>query len=254
MTAETGDLPRVPPALRAAAWALVVVAVLLPVVLLVVHQRVFAGALDERYFAQYEYDGSGNEKVTVSPDVDFWDRWSVLGYTAPADRALLAATAVCVVLAGLHLTTGARRPLSRACRWAGAGAAALSALAAAAFLVVDLVAVQMPEGAGAYFPSSSSFLDVAPLLSAMVTVIVFSAVAGAVLLGPALPRAAATAPAAREPAPEPAVEPAREPAPGPVREPAPVREPEPVPAPVAVAPSFPRPSAEDYERYRRPRS
>ena len=263
MTPETGDLPRVPPVLRAAAWALVAVAVLLPVVLLGVHQRVLAGALDVRYFASYEYDAQGNETRTVSPDVDFWDRWSVLSGAAPADRALLAAAAACVVLAGLHLTTGVRWPLPRACRWAGAGAAALSALSAAAVVVVDLVAVQLPEGEGAYFPSSSSFLDVAPVLAAMATALVFSAVAGVVLLGPALPPAAAAAedpgPAA-EPLAEPAAEPLSEPDVEPAAEP-PAAQPFPGPAAGSPAgtpagagevPPFPRPSAEDYAHYRRP--
>ena len=64
MAAETDDLPRVPPALRWASWALVVVAVLVPVVLLVVHQRVFAGALDQRYFPQYAYDGTTGGSIS----------------------------------------------------------------------------------------------------------------------------------------------------------------------------------------------
>lgn len=178
------------------------------------------------------------------PDVGFWDRWGVVTYTAPADRALLASAAVCVLLAGLHLAAGARWPLPRACRWTAAGAGALSALCAATVLVVQLVRVQLPDSEGQWFTADSTLLDLASPVSAMVTVVVFCVVAGAVLLGPALPRAEA-AEAAEEPG-EP------EGTPGVVTgvTPEPERAPEPEPAEVVL--SFPHPTAEQYAQYRRP--
>jgi hypothetical protein len=225
-----------------------VLALLLPLLLALVNQQVLSGARDENYFLDYEYDEFGNETRTVQTGIGFWDRWTVAGYSTPPDRLLLPAAAVGVTLAVLHLAVGGRWPLPRVARWTGAGACALSAGSAAVVLVLELVEVQLPPGDRQGWSSTSPLLDLAAPLSAMVTVVAFAAVAGVVLLGPPLPRTEPVQPVEpeSEPEPEPESEPA---APEDVLvEPVPDRG----PAPTEV--SFPRPSAEEYARYRRPAS
>jgi hypothetical protein len=247
---EIHDPPKTPLGLHVVAWALAVVAVLLPVLLLVVDQRVLSGARDRNYFLTYTSDGSGNESTSLQPDIGFWDRWSVLDYTAPPERLLLASVAVCVVVAALHLAGGRRWPLHRGCRWLAVGAGASSAVCAAVVLVLDVLRLQVPEEDRRWYSTTSTLLDIAWPLSALGTVVVFGVVVGVVLLGPPAPRveperAAADDPG--EPEPAPVVVGAEEV--GAADEGAP-EDREPVVA--ELPPAFPRPTAEEYAHYRRP--
>lgn len=247
---EIHDPPKTPLGLHVAAWALAVVAVVLPALLLVVDQRVLSGARDRNYFLSYTSDGSGNESTTLQPDIGFWDRWSVLDYTAPADRLLLASVAACIVLAALHLAGGRRWPLHRGCRWLAATAGASSALCAVVVLLVDLLRLQVPVDDRRWYSTTSTLLDIAWPVSALGTVVVFGAVVGVVLLGAPAPRVEpdhAVADDAGEPEPAPVVVDAEEV--GAADEGAP-EEREPVVA--EFPPAFPRPTAEEYAHYRRP--
>lgn len=245
MSQEIHNQPRAPRSVQVSAWALVVVALALPSVLVLLVRRVLGGALDELYFANYEYAEDGTETVTVDPGVDFWDRWGLLSWSVPADRALLPSAAVCIALAGLHLAAGARWPLPRAWNYAAVLACAATAFPAAALVGVQLAGARRPASERGWSMSPDAFLDLAPGVSSMALVVVFVVVAGVVLLGPAVPR------------PEPRAEPEDAPV-----EDAPVEArsvearsveaaPEP-PLPVEAPGELPRPTQEQYALYRRP--
>ncbi|MFD0481552.1 hypothetical protein ACFQ46_03015 [Kineococcus sp. GCM10028916] len=252
MSQEIHDAPRAPRSLHRVVWALTLVELALPVTALVVFRQVLTGALDAQYFSSSTSDENGNVTVIPTPGITFWDRWTLVSYVVPTDRVLLAATAVCVAVAGLHLAAGERWPLHRACRWVAAAGGALSSLVALAVLVVMIAASQRTPDDAAYFSTSTSLLEVVLPVSALVTVAVFGVVAVIVLVGDSLP-AATVGPAAAvdvDDAEAEADEPgelaaADEPAGIAV-----VDEPEPRPVEVPVA--FPRPSADEYARYRRP--
>jgi hypothetical protein len=222
----------------------------LPVVSVVVYQRVLAGGLDPQYFTSTSSDESGTVTSEMTPGITFWDRWTLASYVVPSERALVAATALWGAGAGLPLAAGGRWSLPRPSRWLAAAGGALSVLVALAVLAVTVAASQRTPEDNAYFSQSTSLLEVVQPVSAMVTVAVFGAVAVVVLLGSPLP----PAPAAPEAVVEDPVPPlARDVRTAPVEpvgptQPEPARVEEPVEVPVA----FPRPSEADYARYRRP--
>lgn len=244
MSQETLEPPsRTPRALPWAVWALAVVGLALPVVSVVVYRQVLTGGLDAQYFTGSSTDEYGNTTVTETPGITFWDRWTLVSYVVPVDRVLLAATAVSVLVAAVHVAAGHRSPLSRACRWVAAAGGGASAVVALAVLGVTIALSQRAPDADGYFSASTGLLELVLPVSTMVAVAVFGTVAGFVLVGGPLPLVA--------PDPDPEdreTEDGQEPVEPPDEE-VPHELP---PGPVEVPVAFPRPSAEDYARYRRP--
>ncbi|PRY16615.1 hypothetical protein [Kineococcus rhizosphaerae] len=252
--AEDRDVPdtddRPPRRLRWGVWVLAVAALLQPVVLAVAVLNVLSGSLDARYFSVYSTGADGTQTVTLQPGITFWQRWSVITFTVPADRAVLGPTAVVVALAVVHLV--GRRPLPRGVRWTAVAAAGLSSLLALASVVVLLLLQSRPEDETGYYSSRSTLVDVGAPAAAVGLAVVFAVLAAVVLLGPVAP--------APPPGPEPRSEPRPEPRPEPDVDP--VEEPGPDPAQVGVAPEppgrepvpagLPTPSPEEYAWYRRP--
>ncbi|WP_432520479.1 hypothetical protein [Kineococcus sp. SYSU DK006] len=260
-----GQPPAGQPPAGWAAWALTAAA-LLPVALAVLATaQVLGGALDERWFASYSTDGDGETTMTVDPGVTFWQRWSVLALTVPLTEALLASAAACTALAVLRLVG---RPAwvvpGPVARWAAAGVAWATAAASATALAVVLTAAGRPEGES-YFSSSGSLLvDAGPQGAQLLAVLAVAAVAGAALVRPGAPAQAPEQ--ASGPGPATPVDP---PAPEAPEAEAPDAEAPDAEAPEAEAPEegapeegapeegaaaeLPRPTAEEYALYRRPR-
>ncbi|WP_328293851.1 hypothetical protein OG218_14110 [Kineococcus sp. NBC_00420] len=244
MSQETVEHPpRTPRALTVSVWALAVVGLALPVLTVGVYQHVLAGALDAQYFTSSSSDEYGSSIVTEAPGVTFWDRWTLVSYVVPIDRVLLAATAVCVLVAAVHVAAGNRFPVPRPCRWVAAAGGAVSALVALAVLGVTVAVSQRSPEDGGYFTPTTGLVELVLPVSAMVAVVVFGVVAVIVLVGGPLPFVERDAED-----PEDSEEPAKLDEPLELTQaPVPVE-----PEPVAVPVTFPRPSAEDYARYRRP--